>query len=126
MERLKAHRSIANDTINNHEIGEIKKLSEGVAKLWQVLYDKQRENVLQWPTALSKAFRDAVEKMQFDEDIPRDLRDNYQNYIELHFPELPKQISARPIEANEAGGPGGAISPRLHAGLARRRKRRPR
>jgi hypothetical protein len=96
-----------NDTINNHEIDEIKKVSGGVAKLWQVLYDKQRENVLQWPTALNKAFRDAVEKMQFAEDIPRDLRDNYQNYIELHFPELPKQISARPIEGNEAGGPGG-------------------
>ncbi len=97
----------ANQTINDKEIGEIQTLSKSVAKLWQVLYDKQRENVLKWPTALSKEFRDAVEKMQFAEDIPRELRNNYQNYIELHFPELPKQISARPLEANEAGGPGG-------------------
>jgi hypothetical protein len=100
-----------NDTINTHEIGEIKKLSDSVAKLWQVLYDKQRENVLKWPTALSKEFRDAVDKMQFGEDIPRELRNNYQNYIELHFPELPKQIGARPIEANDAGGPGGQYRP---------------
>jgi hypothetical protein len=96
-----------NDVINNHQIEEIKKLSASVAKLWQSLYDKQRENVLQWPTTLNKSFRDAVEKMQFNEEIPRDLRDNYQNYIEKHFPELPKQIAARPIEANETGGPGG-------------------
>jgi hypothetical protein len=97
----------ANQTINDHEIGEIKKLSDGVTKLWQVLYDKQRENVLQWPTALNKAFRDAVEKMQFNEEIPTELRNHYQNYIERHFPELPKQIGARPLEGNEAGAPGG-------------------
>jgi hypothetical protein len=96
-----------NQTINDHQIGEIKKLSESVAKLWQTLYDKQRENVLQWPTSLSKSFRDAVEKMQFDEEIPRELRDNYQNYIQQHFPELPKQIGARPLDPSETGGAGG-------------------
>lgn len=96
-----------NQAINDHQVGEIKKLSESVAKLWQTLYDKQRENVLQWPSALSKTFRDAVEKMQFNEEISRELRDNYQNYIERHFPELPKQIGARPLDPSETAGAGG-------------------
>jgi hypothetical protein len=97
----------ANDTINNHQIEEIKKLSDSVAKLWQTLYDKQRENVLKWPPELNKSFHEAVDKMQFNEEIPSELRNHYQNYIERHFPELPKQISARPLEASEMGGPGG-------------------
>ncbi len=96
----------ANDAINSRQSEEIKKLSDGVAKLWQRLYDKQRENVLKWPSALSKEFRDAVENMQFNDKIPKDLRNNYQNYITRHFPELPKQIGARPLEANQMGGPG--------------------
>jgi hypothetical protein len=97
-----------NDTINNHQIAEIKKESDSVAKLWQELYDKQRAEVLKWPASLSKAFRDAVEKMQFNDEISSELRNNYQNYIDAHFKELPKQISARPLEANE-GGPGGEM-----------------
>jgi hypothetical protein len=100
----------ANDSINNHQIEEIKKLSDSVAKLWQTLYDKQRENVLKWPTALNQTFRDTVEKMQFNEEIPSELRNHYQNYIERHYPELPKQISARPLEASDTGGPGGRLS----------------
>jgi hypothetical protein len=46
--------------------------------------------------------------MQFNDEIPSELRNNYQNYIEAHFKELPKQISARPLEADE-GGPGGEM-----------------
>ena len=77
------------------------------------------------PAALSKAFRDAVEKMQFNEDISRELRDNYQNYIEKHFPELPKQIIGSPDGSKRNRRPGRR---RFHAhplvrGCAGRRRR---
>lgn len=95
-----------NTTINERQTTETKKQAENVAKIWQVLYDRQREQVLQWPAALSKAFRDYVEKKQFGDDIPSHLRDNYQNYVELHFPELPKKIKARVLQVGETGGLG--------------------
>src|SRR5690349_18326567 len=85
----------ANETIIERQEAEKKKQADSVAALWDALYKKQRDQVLQWPSALNKAFRDAVEKMQFGDEIPNELRNHYQNYIERHFPELPKQINAR-------------------------------
>jgi hypothetical protein len=95
-----------NEAINSRQEEQIKKLIDDVAKLWQQLYDRQSKTVLQWPASLSKSFRDAVEKLEFGQEIPSNLRDNYQNYIRSHFPELPKQISAREMEGT-VGGPGG-------------------
>ncbi len=96
-----------NQTIIDRQIAENQKQLDSVAKLCQQLHDKQREEVLKWPEALSKAFRDAVEKMQFNDDIPEALRNNYQNYIDRHFPELPKQIGARPLDISAPAGAGG-------------------
>ena len=95
-----------NATINERQDAETKKQAESVTKLWQQLYDRQREAVLKWPASLSPEFRDEVEKKQFNDDIPWELRNIYQNYIQQHFPELPKQIGARELEAG-VGGPGG-------------------
>ena len=103
----------ANAAIIERQKAEKKKQTESVAKLWQQLYDKQRDQVLQWPAALSQAFRDAVDKMQFADEIPAELRNHYQNYIERHFPELPKKINARILEASAAGGPGGGEFARM-------------
>ena len=102
----------ANEDVNTKQSAQTKQQAEGVAKLWQQLYDRQRAGVLKWPVPpLSKEFGDAVEKLQFGADIRPELRNNYQNYVDGHFPELPKQIDARPIEANEvaSGGPGGGF-----------------
>jgi hypothetical protein len=96
-----------NEAINERQATETKTQTAGVTKLWDLLYERQRENVLKWPAQLSKAFRDAVEKMQFGDEIETELRNNYQNYIEQHFPELPKQIGARELLPNETGGVGG-------------------
>ncbi len=95
-----------NQAIIERQEAEKKKQEESVTKLWQQLYDRQRAQVLQWPTALNKAFRDAVEKMQFNDDIPPELRNHYQNYIERHYPEMPKMIGARPLEATAGAGGG--------------------
>ncbi len=95
-----------NSEINKRQTEENAKQQESVQKLWQFLYEKQRADVLKWPVALSQAFRDFVEKKQFGDNIPEDLRDNYQNYIEQHFPKLPEKINARALDINNTSGAG--------------------
>jgi len=95
-----------NEVINQRQGTEVNKQSESVLKLWQQLYDKQRESVLKWPPQLSKEFRDEVEKKQFGDNITTFNRNVYQNYIEQHFPELPKIVGAREMLPTEAGGMG--------------------
>jgi hypothetical protein len=99
-----------NQAIIERQDAEKKKQAESVTKLWQQLFDRQRAQVLKWPVALSKAFRDAVEKMQFNDEIPPELRNNYQNYIERHFVELPKMINARVMDVSTTGGAGGEFN----------------
>ena len=99
-----------NDEINKRQVDETNKLSVKVSDLWQKLHDAQREIVLKWPSGpgeLNADFRDTVEKLEFGQEIPDDLREHYQNYIFRHFPELPKKIGARPIDENEVSTPGG-------------------
>ena len=96
-----------NEDVNSKQQAQTKQQAEAVAKLWQQLYDRQREHVLEWPEELTKEFRDVVDKLQFGDEIRPDLRNHYQNYIENHFPTLPKQIDARAIDPGTvAGGPG--------------------
>lgn len=97
-----------NDDVNEKQAAQTKQQAEDVRKLWQALYDRQRKQVLEWPQVLTKEFRDTVEKLQFGANIPEGLRNNYQNYISNHYPELPKQIDARPIDENVTASPGGA------------------
>jgi len=100
-----------NEDVNAKQQAQTTQQAKDVAKLWQQLYDRQREHVLEWPVPpLSKEFGDYVEKLQFGAEIRSDLRNHYQNYIENHYPALPKQIDARPIDASTvaAGGPGAA------------------
>jgi hypothetical protein len=98
-----------NEDVNSKQEAQTKQQATDVAKLWQQLYDRQREHVLEWPPELSRDFRDYVEKLQFGAEIRSDLRNHYQNYIENHFPALPKQIDARAIDASTVAGvgPGG-------------------
>ncbi len=99
-----------NDEVNEKQAAQTTEQSKAVAKLWQQLYDRQRAHVLTWPEQLSKDFRDYVEKLQFGDDIVPKWRSHYQNYVEGHFPELPKQIDARPLDTSAStslGGPGG-------------------
>jgi hypothetical protein len=109
--QLKSQPFHPNDNINNKQIDEIKKQSEAVAKIWQELYDRQREDVLEWPAALTQEFRDKVEKLKFGDPIePQYLLEDYQNYAQRYYPELPKIVGARPLsedDANAAAGLGG-------------------
>lgn len=103
-----------NEVINKRQAEENTKQQESVKRIWQALYDKQSDQVLKWPAALSQAFRDAVEKLPpLTGEIPVELRENYQNYIERHFPTLPDQIGARPLDINAPTGPGGGEYSRM-------------
>jgi hypothetical protein len=97
-----------NEDVNTKQQAQTAQQRKDVAKLWEQLYNRQREHVLEWPVPpLTKEFGDFVDKLQFGAEIRSDLRSNYQNYIEGHFPTLPKQIDARAIEpGTPAGGPG--------------------
>src|SRR5215213_8148642 len=90
-----------NEDVNTKQQAQTKLQAEDVANLWKQLYERQRKHVLEWPVPpLTKEFGDYVDKLQFGAEIRPDLRSNYQNYIENHFPTLPKQIDARPIDAS--------------------------
>ncbi|HVT29944.1 MAG TPA: hypothetical protein VHE81_18145 [Lacipirellulaceae bacterium] len=110
-----------NDDVNVKQEAETTKQEKSVAKLWQQLYDRQRSHVLTWPEQLSKDFRDYVEKLQFGDEIEPKWRSHYQNYVEGHFPELPKQIDARPLDItaniSPAGGPSGYSRGSFYGGL---------
>ena len=100
-----------NEDVNTKQQAQTTEQAAAVGKLWEQLYDRQRQHVLGWPEELSREFRAFVEKLQFGADIRSDLRNHYQNYIENHFPALPKEIEARPVDPSVtagAGGPGGA------------------
>jgi len=100
-----------NEDVNTKQQAQTAQQRKDVAKLWEQLYNRQREHVLEWPVPpLTKEFGDFVDKLQFGAEIRSDLRSNYQNYIEGHFPTLPKQIDARAIEPGTAAtGPGAEL-----------------
>src|SRR3954452_24179410 len=76
-----------NEDVNTKQQAQTKQQAEDVAMLWQQLYNRQREHVLEWPVPpLTKEFGDFVEKLQFGAEIRSDLRNQYLNYIENHFP----------------------------------------
>lgn len=99
-----------NEDVNAKQQEQTKQQAADVATLWKDLYERQRQRVLEWPEILGPEFRDVVDKLQFGAEIRSDLRNKYQNYIEGHFTDLPKQIGARAIDASTmaGAGPGGA------------------
>ena len=84
-------------------------LKERVRELWQEVYDKQREEVLYWPTALGDNFAKKINTLKFadtDPDpkkqIPVNFRERYQNYVRERFEELPGIVKARKISDQKA------------------------
>ena len=108
-----------NQTIIEKQAAQNEELAKSVNVVWQRLYDRQREHVLEWPAALSQAFHDHVEKLQFGADIPPHLRQNYQDYVERHFPDLPKKIGARALREGELSPYGGSSEMMMSRGVFR-------
>ena len=91
-----------------------------VAKLWQQLYDRQREHVLEWPSPpLTKEFRRLSSKSC--NSAPR-FAPTCETIIRITsritFPSCPKQIEARAIDPSVTAGPGGGGEFRSGRGFA--------
>lgn len=97
----------ANADIIDKQKSQIEIQKASVNELWRQLYQRQRDNVLEWPSNLSEQFHRYIEKLSFGDRIPVDLRNHYNNYVKEHFPELPKIVGARELGENEQGGYGG-------------------
>lgn len=98
-----------NPAVNAKEREEAKKIADSVKKLWQSLFDAQRE-VLKWPDVLGADFVSYVENAKFDSNIKPLFRDRYQNYIKNRFDGLVEIIDAKKMLVDGAtafgGGPG--------------------
>jgi hypothetical protein len=80
--------------------------AKGVEATWKKLYDRQRENVLEWPNDLSPEFREKVEKKKFGDEMDREMLNDYQNYARGYFPQLPAIVDAPIIETSTGGAYG--------------------
>lgn len=98
----------------------IRELQDHVKEVWQNQYNHQKDTILIWPSELTAKFRRAVEplrpieaKVEFptpdSQEIPRDLRSEYANYVENELPKLAKIIGARwtAVTADDGTGFGG-------------------
>lgn len=87
---------------------QIAALAAETERIWQELYDRQRQDVLQWPKQLPPAFLREVEKKEFGDEIGPLQADAYGDYIRGRFADLPKIINANEIdEQSTPGGYGG-------------------
>jgi hypothetical protein len=96
----------ANENVQQAQNEEIVNQQKSVRQLWEQLYERQTASVLKWPSNLSKEFRDYIEKLKFGDSIPSNLRRHYNNYIQNHFPELPKIVGALEDTGSGASGMG--------------------
>ena len=98
-----------NDGVNSQEIVEADKVSKAVRKLWQRMYDAQREEVLKWPERLGVDFLSYIETRKFGDPIPSSaMRTRYLDYIKGRFDALVKMVQAKNlmVEATPAVGVG--------------------
>ncbi|MGL4514438.1 MAG: hypothetical protein ACRCT8_15220 [Lacipirellulaceae bacterium] len=97
----------ANDPVNAAQEEQIQLLADGVRKVWNQLYDRQKEDVLKWPVALGEAFVTYIEDKRFGDALRDDHRERYLNYIQKQFPKLLEIIDARELAFDGASGGGG-------------------
>jgi hypothetical protein len=98
----------ANERVQSAQSEQITEQQKLVSELWKELYGRQTASVLKWPGNLSEEFREHISRLTFGEEIARNLRAHYNNYIRDHFPELPKIVGA--LEEPDTGDAGGGMS----------------
>lgn len=96
----------ANESVNEKQKTQIDALASETEAIWQELYDRQRKDVLKWPTQLPGSFRRDVENKLFGDEIDQLRREQYTDYIRGRFKDLPEIINANEIEENASGGGG--------------------
>ncbi|HEX4142823.1 MAG TPA: hypothetical protein VHY91_04670 [Pirellulales bacterium] len=80
------------------------KLKVKVREAWDKVYIEQKTNVLKWPEVLGPRTVARLERLGPTEEIPRDIRRAYLNYIQKEFPQLLEIVDARDAHAEKKSG----------------------
>ena len=113
-----------NPAVNAKEREEAKKIADSVKKLWQSLFDAQREVVLKWPDVLGADFVSYVENAKFDSNhqavVPRSISELHQESLRRSGRDRRRQEdgwstapppSAAASDAKGVGGGEGGMGP---------------
>ena len=109
MTSIKTKTVHGNPGVNAKEREQAKLIADSVKKLWQGLFDAQREVVLKWPDVLGADFVTYVENAKFDSPIKPLFRDRYQNYIKNRFDGLVEIVDAKKMPVDGSAGFGGTF-----------------
>ena len=109
MQGIKGKTVHGNPGVNAKEREQAKLIAESVKKLWQSLFDAQREVVLKWPDVLGADFVSYVENAKFGSPIKPLFRDRYQNYIKNRFDGLVEIVDAKKMPVDGSTGFGGGF-----------------
>jgi hypothetical protein len=93
-----------NDTVNAKEREQAVIIRDEVLKLWQTMYDRQKEGVLTWPPVLGDDFLESVEGKRFKDPIDRNMRQRYREYARERFPRLVEIVQAKKMAETDAFG----------------------
>lgn len=110
-----------NENVNDGDRQQVVAQREQVLKLWNELYQHQRDEVLFWPPeSLDASFIQEISRLKFLDEFParngKAMRDNYRNYIQYRFDDLLKIVKAKKGDQSGRARPGkrraqGAPSP---------------
>jgi hypothetical protein len=109
-----------NEDVNRGDEAQLEVQKNIVGALWNDLYDRQREEVLQWPENLRADLIEKIEELQFGDDFPsewaNDFRSHYQNWIKNRFDGLLEIPKALKVEDSVGGSPFGGEGGRSGGG----------
>ena len=107
MSAIRAKQVHGNPEVNQKEREQAIVVRDEVLKLWQSMYDRQKDEVLQWPAGLGDDFLEAVANKKFRDPIAPKERQRYREYAKDRFPKLVEMVHAKKMGANETSFGGG-------------------
>ncbi|MEQ8837669.1 MAG: hypothetical protein RID07_12755, partial [Lacipirellulaceae bacterium] len=107
IQQINSTQFLGNPEVNEKDRKQAQILRKRVLKLWETLYEKQKEEALIWPEEDLKArFVNEISNKQFDDSISRTSRNVYFNYIKENFDDLLTIVKAKD-ERSSTGSRGG-------------------
>ena len=108
VEPIKSNTSHPNDDVIQGDTKQAQIQRDMVKKVWEELYQAQRDDVLKWPADIGEEFVAYMQKRKFGDPISEEMRGFYNNYIENRFDSLLEIVKAKKMAARGgAGGRGG-------------------
>jgi hypothetical protein len=99
-----------NDAVNQREREEAVKIRAEVLKLWETMYNRQRDKVLKWQKSLGSEFLEYVENKKFRDPISDpNIQQIYREFAKERFPALVEIVQAKKMAEGDLalGGGGG-------------------